>query len=509
MVTEVGAIKEATLKTVEEVKDNLARIQKGTHRMPVQARYWYEHIAFVLGIKKRDAVEPGEGVKPLAQAFAELLDDGGLDEKPAVDVPQWLIQLSAAQGKVGIDSLTQDEFDKATTLMDSLYKMSTRRENLYIVNDGAKLKDVVDELCEHMDVVPELKKTPVDRNTIPDKVVRQVRNAAEFFGNAFGTLVTPATIMQRMDGYADALGHGKTGRATKWLYDSVQKAANKEIVLNSEFARKLDSIFSSYTSGEFSDMRNKRVYKFGERLVTKEELMVLALYCGTEKSYMRILDNEKLSDDEPSVLREVREEADIFARRDRVERELYKALAQLDRKDLETVEKIWDLMGEHFDEESDIMERTTGIPLKKDRTIKFKVTTRDGSQYELKGGYFPIVYDVEQSVAAADMETQDALNSMAPGTKRMGQGKGFTKARVDRVTGRPLALTFDTISRKGGEMLHYVAFRETALDVSRIINNKKFAATVKDLMGMQAYKTLQNWAADIWPRQSLTRIPSG
>ena len=509
MVTEVGAIKEATLKTVEEVKDNLARIQKGTHRMPIQARYWYEHIAFVLGIKKRDAVEPGEGVKPLAQAFAELLDDGGLDEKPAVDVPQWLIQLSAAQGKVGIDSLTQDEFDKATTLMDSLYKMSARRENLYVVNDGAKLKDVVDELCEHMDVVPELKKTPVDRNTIPDKVVRQVRNAAEFFGNAFGTLVTPATIMQRMDGYADALGHGKTGRATKWLYDSVQKAANKEIVLNAEFARKLDSIFSSYTSREFSDMRNKRVYKFGERLVTKEELMVLALYCGTEKSYMRILDNEKLSDDEPSVLREVREEADIFARRDRVERELYKALAQLDRKDLETVEKIWDLMGEHFDEESDIMERTTGIPLKKDRTIKVKVMTRDGSQYELKGGYFPIVYDVEQSVAAADMETQDALNSMAPGTKRMGQGKGFTKARADRVMGRPLALTFDTISRKGGEMLHYVAFRETALDVSRIINNKKFAATVKDLMGMQAYKTLQNWAADIWAPPKPDRDPLG
>lgn len=509
MVTEVGAIKEATLKTVEEVKDNLARIQKGTHRMPIQARYWYEHIAFVLGIKKRDAVEPGEGVKPLAQAFAELLDDGGLDEKPAVDVPQWLIQLSAAQGKVGIDSLTQDEFDKATTLMDSLYKMSARRENLYVVNDGAKLKDVVDELCEHMDVVPELKKTPVDRNTIPDKVVRQVRNAAEFFGNAFGTLVTPATIMQRMDGYADALGHGKTGRATKWLYDSVQKAANKEIVLNAEFARKLDSIFSSYTSRGFSDMRNKRVYKFGERLVTKEELMVLALYCGTEKSYRRILDNEKLSDDEPSVLREVREEADIFARRDRVERELYKALAQLDRKDLETVEKIWDLMGEHFDEESDIMERTTGIPLKKDRTIKVKVTTRDGSQYELKGGYFPIVYDVEQSVAAADMETQDALNSMAPGTKRMGQGKGFTKARADRVTGRPLALTFDTISRKGGEMLHYVAFRETALDVSRIINNKKFAATVKDLMGMQAYKTLQNWAADIWAPPKPDRDPLG
>lgn len=509
MVTEVGAIKEATLKTVEEVKDNLARIQKGTHRMPIQARYWYEHIAFVLGIKKRDAVEPGEGVKPLAQAFAELLDDGGLDEKPAVDVPQWLIQLSAAQGKVGIDSLTQDEFDKATTLMDSLYKMSARRENLYVVNDGAKLKDVVDELCEHMDVVPELKKTPVDRNTIPDKVVRQVRNAAEFFGNAFGTLVTPATIMQRMDGYADALGHGKTGRATKWLYDSVQKAANKEIVLNAEFARKLDSIFSSYTSGKFSDVRNKRAYKFGERLVTKEELMVLALYCGTEKSYMRILDNEKLSDDEPSVLREVREEADIFARRDRVERELYKALAQLDRKDLETVEKIWDLMGEHFDEESDIMERTTGIPLKKDRTIKVKVTTRDESQYELKGGYFPIVYDVEQSVAAADMETQDALNSMAPGTKRMGQGKGFTKARADRVTGRPLALTFDTISRKGGEMLHYVAFRETALDVSRIINNKKFAATVKDLMGMQAYKTLQNWAADIWAPPKPDRDPLG
>ena len=91
----------------------------------------------------------------------------------------------------------------------------------------------------------------------------------------------------------------------------------------------------------------------------------------------------------------------------------------------------------------------------------------------------------------------------------MGKVKGSQRPVPIVLRGAPLALTFDTISRKGGEMLHYVAFRETALDVSRIINNKKFAATVKDLMGMQAYKTLQNWAADIWAPPKPDRDPLG
>ena len=109
-----------------------------------------------------------------------------------------------------------------------------------------------------------------------------------------------------------------------------------------------------------------------------------------------------------------------------------------------------------------------------------------------------MVYDSDQSVRTSDLEEMDTLKSMAPGVARMGQGKGFTKSRATTVTDRPLSLSFDVIGNKGGEMMHYIAVRETALDVNRIINDRKFTKAIVDSMGMEEYKALRDWASDIW-----------
>ena len=128
----------------------------------------------------------------------------------------------------------------------------------------------------------------------------------------------------------------------------------------------------------------------------------------------------------------------------------------------------------------------------------FSITGKDGNTYQLQGGYYPVVYDSDQSVRTSDLEEMDTLKSMAPGVARMGQGKGFTKTRATTVTDRPLSLSFDVIGNKGGEMMHYIAVRETALDVNRIINDRKFTKAIVDSMGMEEYKALRDWASDIW-----------
>lgn len=155
-------------------------------------------------------------------------------------------------------------------------------------------------------------------------------------------------------------------------------------------------------------------------------------------------------------------------------------------------------MGAHYEDESGVKERTTGIPLGKLAHKAFTVKGKDGNTYHLSGGYYPVVYDADQSVRANDLEQMDALKSMAPGVARMGQGKGFTKSRATTVTDRPLSLSFDVIGNKGGEMMHYIAFRETALDVNRLINDRKFSKAVIDSMGIEEYRALQAWASDIW-----------
>ena len=216
--------------------------------------------------------------------------------------------------------------------------------------------------------------------------------------------------------------------------------------------------------------------------------MCMALTAGTESGYKRVLDNEPVGQEFKSLQIRERVVADLFN----------DVLKELDKRDWATITKVWNLMGAHYEDESGVKERTIGIPLGKLAHRSFSVTGKDGNTYQLRGGYYPVVYDSDQSVRTSDLEEMDTLKSMAPGVARMGQGKGFTKSRATTVTDRPLSLSFDVIGNKGGEMMHYIAVRETALDVNRIINDRKFTKAIVDSMGMEEYKALRDWASDIW-----------
>ena len=181
--------------------------------------------------------------------------------------------------------------------------------------------------------------------------------------------------------------------------------------------------FGAYTGEELDDMRNKRVYRFGNRLVTKEQIMCMALTCGTESGFKRVIDNEPVG----------REFSSLQKREIEVSALLNDVLSELDKRDWATVTKVWNLMGAHYEDESGVKERTTGIPLGKLAHKAFTVKGKDGNTYHLSGGYYPVVYDADQSVRANDLEQMDALKSMAPGVARMGQGKGFTKSRPQRL----------------------------------------------------------------------------
>lgn len=493
MVTESGRFKKLIDRQAARIQKNIQTLQKGNERMPAAERYWYQHLAYVLGLARNDGLPPANGIPKLEELFLWLT--GSPNEKESeVKIPQWLDALGAQNQRIGMQKLSPNGWEYVNTIMKALYKMSRQKDKLHVIElngqKGARISEAANELAENLVFHNGLhiKTDPYDANRWNDKRKRNLADMQKFLGNSFEKLVAPLTIFQRMDGYFGKLGKNRTGLAIKTLYDPVMRATNKEILLQAEFASGLKDAFGAYTGEELDDMRNKRVYRFGNRLVTKEQIMCMALTCGTESGFKRVIDNEPVGQEFSSLQKR---EVEVSAL-------LNDVLSELDKRDWATVTKIWNLMGAHYEDESGVKERTTGIPLGKLAHKSFTVKGKDGNTYHLSGGYYPVVYDSDQSVRANDLEQMDALKSMAPGVARMGQGKGFTKSRATTVTDRPLSLSFDVIGNKGGEMMHYIAFRETALDVNRLINDRKFSKAVIDSMGMEEYRALQAWASDIW-----------
>lgn len=493
MVTESGRFKKLIDRQAARIQKNIQTLQKGNERMPAAERYWYQHLAYVLGLTRNDGLPPSKGIPKLEELFLWLT--GSPNEKESeVKIPQWLDALGAQNRRIGMEKLSPNGWEYVNTIMKALYKMSRQKEKLHVIEldgqKGARISEAANDLAENLVLHNGLhiKTDPYDENRWTDKRKRNLGDVKKFLGTSFEKLIAPLTIFQRMDGYVGKKGGNRTGLAIKTLYDPVMRATNKEILLQAEFASGLKDAFGAYTGEELDDMRNKRVYRFGNRLVTKEQIMCMALTCGTESGFKRVIDNEPVGQEFSSLQKR---EIEVSAY-------LNNVLSELDKRDWATVTKIWNLMGAHYEDESGVKERTTGIPLGKLAHKAFTVKGKDGNTYHLSGGYYPVVYDADQSVRANDLEQMDALKSMAPGVARMGQGKGFTKSRATTVTDRPLSLSFDVIGNKGGEMMHYIAFRETALDVNRLINDRKFSKAVIDSMGMEEYRALQAWASDIW-----------
>ena len=493
MVTESGRFKKLIDRQAARIQKNIQTLQKGNERMPAAERYWYQHLAYVLGLSRNDGLPPSKGIPKLEELFLWLT--GSPNEKESeVKIPQWLDALGNQTQRIGMEKLSPNGWEYVNKIMKALYKMSRQKDKLNVVElNGVKSARIdeaasalADNLIEHNGI--HIKEDPYDANRWTDKRMRNMKEAKDFLGSYFNKLIAPLTIFQRMDGYIGKTGKNVTGLAIKTLYDPVMRATNEEIKLQAEFAAGLKDAFGAYTGEELDDIRNKRIYRFGNRLLTKEQIMCMALTAGTESGYKRVLDNEPVGQEFKSLQIRERVVADLFN----------DVLKNLDERDWNTVTKIWNLMGAHYEDESGVKERTTGIPLGKLAHRSFSITGKDGNTYQLRGGYYPVVYDSDQSVRTSDLEEMDTLKSMAPGVARMGQGKGFTKTRATTVTDRPLSLSFDVIGNKGGEMMHYIAFRETALDVNRIINDRKLTKAVVDSMGMEEYKALRDWASDIW-----------
>lgn len=471
-------------KQIKKIEDGLKRKQQTISKaknISADERYAYNHLMYVFGFSDADAPVPPhyEGIMEVLMKADATREEGGLMlESPffgpdgQTNLPEWFLQASmnSNKRKAGHKDLSNMQVDLVAQVMHIIYKRGMDNMKLATIKtkDGRTL--TVDEAVAEIE--GQVRQRMIERaNTDPTGANknRWQDDAANFIDQADRLLIKPEVELKKMGDVA-----------LQYIYDPLKEAADKELKMAVNMQNKLKGLFDAYSPKELAEMRNKRRYKFGSSVITKEQAIMIALNWGTETNQQRVLDGYHVN-----------------------VAQVKNVLQYLDERDWNLVNSIWKLYDIHWGQICEIEARMTGAVLQKEEAKSFVVVGQDRKIYTLDGGYFPIKYDLRdlRTQEQADAAQQSAMSNIA-----MSMGKGFLKERTQHKVERRLDLRFEVISGSITDVIHLVAFREPVRDVRRIVLNENFKNLVYNYLGQNAYKNLKKWTSDCWAEEPIPRV---
>lgn len=470
-------------KQIKKIEDGLKRKQQTISKaknISADERYAYNHLMYVFGFSDADAPVPPhyEGIMEVLMKADATREEGGLMlESPffgpdgQTNLPEWFLQaaMNSNKRKAGHKDLSNMQVDLVAQVMHIIYKRGMDNMKLATIKtkDGRTL--TVDEAVAEIE--GQVRQRMIERANADPTGANKNRwqdDAANFIDQTDMVLIKPEVELKKMGDVA-----------LRYIYDPLKEAADKELKMAVNMQNKLKGLFDAYSTKELADMRNKRLYDFGSSKITKEQAIMIALNWGTETNKQRVLDGYHVSN-----------------------YQVEDVLKHLDGRDWNLVNSIWKLYDIHWDKICEIEARMTGAVLQKQAPRAFNVVGENRKLYSLKGGYFPIKYDLRdlrtQEQADAAQQTMNSIISMA-------LGKGFLKERTQHKVERRLDLRFEVISGSITDVIHLVAFREPVRDVRRIVLNENFKNLVYNYLGQNAYKNLKKWTSDCWAEEPIPR----
>lgn len=470
-------------KQIKKIEDGLKRKQQTISKaknISADERYAYNHLMYVFGFSDADAPVPPhyEGIMEVLMKADATREEGGLMlESPffgpdgQTNLPEWFLQaaMNSNKRKAGHKDLSNMQVDLVAQVMHIIYKRGMDNMKLATIKtkDGRTLTvdeavaEIEGQVRQRMIELANADPTGANKNRWQD-------DAANFIDQADRLLIKPEMELKKLGDVA-----------LRYIYDPLKEAADKELKMAVNMQNKLKGLFGAYSPEELADMRNKRRYKFGSSVITKEQAIMIALNWGTETNQQRVLDGYHVN-----------------------VAQVKNVLQYLDERDWNLVNSIWKLYDIHWDQIREIEARMTGAVLQKQEAKGFVVVGQDRKIYTLDGGYFPIKYDLRdlRTQEQADAAQQSAMSNIA-----MSLGKGFLKERTQHKVERRLDLRFEVISGSITDVIHLVAFREPVRDVRRIVLNENFKKLVYNYLGQNAYKNLKKWTSDCWAEEAIPR----
>ena len=451
-----------------KLKQQLQRMTRPKNPIAIEPnmRYFYNHMAYQMGLTKYDGLQPVDGFDMNSVLAALDPDVGILNQQSMVQLEPWIVEMFYSKTPKPFRSITMNELETLEELMTGMYKNGRNEyEGTTILNDKG------------------------DSVSFENAVQEIIGEATETFGSATGDVFNKLNNQTKMDAVSGKLysfhlallkvetflrrmGGGKNGFAVKYIYDPINRATQAFNERKENSMRRLANDVGIYSKRELFDIRNDHLYTVGELYgLTKEQLIMIALNWGTESNRQRVMETTKANEVE-------------------IERAFQEHMTD---KDWEFVIRTWDHINSFYEERSRVQEELYGNPLKKVKGLTFTIGGRN-----IEGQYFPIVYNPKVNASVSDNQVEDIAKTMVSSNAVWGTGMSATKSRLDVVKDKSLLLDFDVIPNAITEAINHVTMRKAVTDVNKLISNRELQNYIVDKFGADTYQFLRTWVRDNW-----------
>ena len=444
--------------------------------MKDDARYFVQHMAYVLGLTKKDGILPIDESgqeRPFNWRWLaiEMNPMQAMDNENyfAEDIiPGWMRSAFEGSTHLKLKDLTMDQFREMAKVMKAVYKLG-RREY-----EGNTLGTSFDEASQK--IHDEILGNWTHRVATPG-LKNQTATSLDRLGTKIHSLIKDITLPEIL---IERLGKS----AAEYFYKPMDKAAAHLRELKSAARITFRKNFAIYSRKEWTAIRSKKLYTVGldERgkpvSYTKEQLLAMALNFGTKSNRERLIETLWLSDtlntDEKTIL-------DMLDK-------------NLTDKDWDFIESVWEHLNSYWGERNKVQNDLYGTPLGKVQGEDF--TLKSGRI--IHGAYYRIKYDPLSSTKTSNFSTTDIAKMDMQNISSFSLGMGSTKQRAGTSGGQKLRLDLDVYVEAVNEAMQHIAMREATVDVYKLLNRKEVVIVIENTAGPETLSLLQGWAKDCW-----------
>lgn len=271
-----------------------------------------------------------------------------------------------------------------------------------------------------------------------------------------------ASLLRQMDGGTDR------GPLQELLVRTMHERGHWEAGRNQQATEVLGEIFEPVTAqkgGTVGKSSTVFIPEIGASLTRQSRLAVL-LNWGNETNRQRLMEGFGWSEAQVAAILRTLSHADVMA-----------------------ANQIWSFIDSFWPEIEAKERRMTGTAPEKVQALPFVLTLADGSQVEMRGGYYPLKRDDAQGRAQTEAQLADEMKrgAFTKATTR----RGHTKARTEGAQYR-LLLDLSVITQHVQQVNHDLAWHEWLTDANKLLDpRRELSQAIVEHYGQEVMDTLR------------------
>lgn len=376
-----------------------------------------------------------------------------------VDLPN---KVKAEAYRQSYKDMTVEELRGLIDSIKQIEHLGRLKEKLLTAQDNRRFSDIINQMVESIEESSNHRQVNNrTRDTIGNKAIR-------LFKGFFAAHRKTASLARELDGYKEK------GPMWECLIRTMNKAGDREASMRADATERLAALLDPILKGGKFGGKGQFFQSVNESLNRGEQL-VIALNMGNAGNFQRLLDGRGWQVEQ-----------------------LVPVMKNLTTADWNFVQSIWDFFESYRPMIAEKERRIMGKEPNWVEPQSLIVPTKEGTQLELRGGYFPIVYDPRESGRAEQFADAEAAKQMMRGAFNAATTRrSFTKDRADEVVGRPLILTWDALFRGVNDVIHDLAWHEWVIDANRIIKNESLDHAIRTGFGTDVIAQFKSAISDI------------